>query len=466
MVTSMVNTEAPATLQHNKLAPHHATKDQAVGAFAHTAVDAELVQSSNSRLRGVASYCPIQRFGFIRCEGLHVYVTQAEAEKCKLTAGAHVTFSLRAGQDGKLEAHEINVLIQGAPRGLGRMQEFAQKLGGAEINWNNSYEGKIVRLFKDTGPLPASMRKKDPGWCFIACPETHKIFGYDIWAYPAQVAGYKIRDNVIFRIRFDRFWNYPVAQDIRPGPPRVKVGAANLGLLEKAETIASITSGLQAAEQLVDPQELRPGAAVRLVGLKAAADLNGAIGKCVQKQDGDGRWLVELTTGVSKWVKPENLELDMEGSAPAISASAPVDPDLHGACPFSGDPSIMVAARTEDSTVHASESTMHANRLGDSGDEAHLMPTTSYPKGEAFNGAEAANVEPYTGEDAAAQLSGRFSKSKWEKYQTDDGRTWWHRESDGDWFMEDDPGPWTKYIDANSGKHYWWKSNDHFFWIE
>merc|ERR1719424_1996162 len=56
------------------------------------------------------------------------------------------------------------------------------------------------------------------------------------------------------------------------------------------------------------PHGLHVGAAIRVVGLTNASQLNGVAGTCIQLED-TGRWLVKLITGSQKAIKPENLEV-------------------------------------------------------------------------------------------------------------------------------------------------------------
>ena len=57
------------------------------------------------------------------------------------------------------------------------------------------------------------------------------------------------------------------------------------------------------------------------------------------------------------------------------------------------------------------------------------------------------------------------SSSSWQRYLTEDGIDyWWHCYDTGDWFLEKSSGTWTKYSDPNSGKCYWWQSNERWFW--
>lgn len=87
-------------------------------------------------------------------------------------------------------------------------------------------------LKENTDALPASMARKDPGYGWISCDETKKMFGYDVWAYPSKLAGCKVGDWVTFKVSIDYYWSWPVARDIKPSvPPK--------GAPSKAQALAS-----------------------------------------------------------------------------------------------------------------------------------------------------------------------------------------------------------------------------------
>lgn len=66
------------------------------------------------------------------------------------------------------------------------------------------------------------------------------------------------------------------------------------------------------------PQGLHAGAAVRLVGLLGASELNGTTGTCLQLDSSAERWIVRLAGGTQKSIKPSNLEIYSQLSAGAL----------------------------------------------------------------------------------------------------------------------------------------------------
>jgi len=487
------------------------------------------------RLQGfVKSYCPIKQFGIIESEGRRIVVKQDEAERCQLTSGAFVTFSLKADDDGSIYASDIFVTLKGAPRGMGRMREFRTKLAGAEINWTKIYVGRIVRLFRETGPLPASFQRRDPGWCFIDCEETHQVFGYDIWAYPSQVAAFRLGDIVSFKIRMDHWWNYPVAYSIAAAPQASTV--QNLGCTPReapAAPQAASRPGCVPEAPRPDPASaaqprprprvgspFQPGVPVRLSGLKAAPELNGAVGTCCGWDGVKGRWEVRLATGELKSVKAENLSLIPKTAAEAPAAEAPAAEaaaaeaaaaEAAAAEAPAAEAAAAAVAEEEDSKGRAENLTLISEMAGEAeaaavADDAPppaLTPRGGYVKtavakweqhagsrsppadhpavpvpsvdqggGQAqpapvppdSAGPEGAARAPEPGAGDGEQL-GERPGSVWQRYQTEDGsRVWWWCQADGEWFFEDSPGEWVKYVDPNTGRCYWWRPDERWFW--
>lgn len=86
--------------------------------------------------------------------------------------------------------------------------------------------------------------------------------------------------------------------------------------------------------------------------------------------------------------------------------------------------------------------------------------------------AASASVAPPIVEDVeppAAQVEeAQAPEPKWQKFQGEgDQGCWWWRESDGDYFLEDEPGDWVKYADSvepGQARAYWWKDDENWFW--
>jgi hypothetical protein len=366
-------------------------------------------------------------------------------------------------------ASDINVIMIGLPRGLHRKEEFSKKLGGASVDWHKTYGGAIKRLYSwvGGGPLPASFEKKDPGYCFIACEETHKMFGYDIWAYPKQVVGFNIGDGLTFKIKMDSWWNYPVAHSIRAAPwfsapPKPEKPAASL-----------------ASARLCEARKLRLRSVVRIRGLKANPQLNGLLGTC-ERWEGSGRWVVQLASGDYKSVKAENLELITDVAAAVEGAAAGADnPELTSGDACGLDKGESVPGDDYGERDVSSSSFLHAptpcrspagatpcpsgSETAETGDE---RPSGASPPGGCHLPAAEADDE---GPEQSAPLCATaqtHSNSTWQKYTVAGGDgAWWHNESDGDWFLEADSGPWTKYFDPNTGRSYWWKAEDKWFFV-
>jgi len=301
--------------------PRHAGRERSAAPASTEAPRVVVQGGEQQRFRGrVTSYCPIKGAGIIRCdniikcEGVRNMVTQdvildraaAEKSESELTNGAVVSFFLELDPHVRLRAYEIRMLLKGA-----RQREFVSNLVGGDLDWNATYVGVIRLLYKEKN-IPASLNKRDAGWGYIACKETEKLFGRDVWAYPSQLGGYKIGDIVKFRVSIDHWWSWPIA-----------LGIEYVGMVENDDLVRALRDGI-------------------------------------------------LSSGKQ---------------APDSRADAP-EPKAADAGP--------------------------------------TWKQYSNPGGEGY---------------------------------------WWWCESDGDWFLEDEPGPWTKYKDPDTGKQYWWKADDKWFWV-
>jgi len=60
-----------------------------------------------------------------------------------------------------------------------------------------------------------------------------------------------------------------------------------------------------------------------------------------------------------------------------------------------------------------------------------------------------------------------LAETVWQRFQSDgDQGCWWWHEATSAWFMEADPGCWSKYIDPGNSKMYWWKEDGEWFWVQ
>ncbi|CAE8702742.1 unnamed protein product, partial [Polarella glacialis] len=53
----------------------------------------------------------------------------------------------------------------------------------------------------------------------------------------------------------------------------------------------------------------------------------------------------------------------------------------------------------------------------------------------------------------------------WQKFEDSETKEpWWWNEATDDWFLESDPGDWTRYQDPENDKVYWFLSDSRWFW--
>jgi len=76
-----------------------------------------------------------------------------------------------------------------------------------------------------------------------------------------------------------------------------------------------------------------------------------------------------------------------------------------------------------------------------------------------------AQVEAHAG-TITASTSAAASTPLWTKFSVDEGGddAWWWCEADENWFLESQPGPWTKYHDEALGQNYWYKDDNKWFY--
>jgi len=327
--------------------------------------------SNVQRCQGfVKNYCPIKGFGLILRQGVRdpangdfVFLDREEADKNEVTAGAHISFSIAIGEGGRPQARDVNLLVRGA-----RVRDCIASVVGTEINWNKIYVGTVKSYYRPED-VPSSMRRRDLGYGWILCEETHRIFEHDVWAYPSQLTGFRFGDVVEFRLSICPFWSYPCANDIR---------------LVKRVADAARPQG--------------PGAINRLPQVQRAAEVQ------------------PTTRREVSGVQPVTCSNPQEAQSAAVPRA---------------DRVVARAATIEEAS-------------GETENAALATPENSCPDDNGM----------------------KPSASGWTKYQLPEGNGfWWYCEVDGESFLEDAPGDWSSYSDPVSGRCYWWKSDDRWFWV-
>lgn len=364
--------------------------------------------TSQQRLRGfVKSYCPFTGFGTVRCGapgtfGRDCVIDRDEAEKCELSVGAAISFVMRPNDERKIRACDINVLIKGIPQ-----RDFVSKLVEANVDWKKTYTGTIKWFLREKpDAVPLSMQNKDPGYGWIECAETNKMFGYDVWAYPSKLAGLKVGDVVDFKVSIDYYWSWPVASQVRKS--------------KQALPPVSVDEAAEDTEAEVAPRP--PGAAFMSID---------EVSRAVQEALEDGG-ICNTKGSEEDAIIAKFTQMPMTDVPTPCRAGVPGDEESLQAG-MGADQEPLQCATTKKAALEIVEETDAA------------------PCSES-------HVE-------SGELSEHLAGCTWQQFKTEDGQgNWWWCESDGDYFMEDSPGPWAKYSDPNTGKHYWWKTSDKWFW--
>jgi len=108
-----------------------------------------------------------------------------------------------------------------------------------------------------------------------------------------------------------------------------------------------------------------------------------------------------------------------------------------------------------------------------------LQPKVSQLEAAEEPGEPPENVQEAVGGEAALEVAGEdegrepvneaaaadsSDSLQYRRFMSDDGRHWWWCEADEDWFFEDDPGDWAKYLDPATQRCYWWNPDERWFW--
>lgn len=465
------------------------------------------------RMTGIVrSYCPIKGFGFVRpitVDGdsyrRDVFLDRATllAEKCEVTNGAHVTFALKPESDGRPEACDLKILMEGV-----RQREFVADLAARDdVDMKKVFVGKIMYFDSDPNKwLPASFAKRDAGCGWISCEETRKLFGRDIWAYPSQLKGYKLGDVVRFRVKIDHWWSWPTAVELRPvdavflsgAPPKEediqrlleeREQCRRMRNYQRADDIKDmlIHFGIEVEEKRRErrsrpPQEDDPEAPQRIQQLLEEREecrrmrdfqradeirdiLRRDYGVYADKRNNDGQSRQSREVDASRQdmaaarPSPEGAGRSWDGyfaDRKPIQSADGDEPPVQSKGIFTGEAAWLQEPSAQESTESCPQTSQAAPWTCPTCDEPNKAARAQCNNCGATRPQEVEELE----EQAAAE------EPIWQKYATVDGDgVWWWCRLDGDWFLESDPGEFAKYMDPGTGKSYWWKSDDKWFWV-
>lgn len=101
------------------------------------------------------------------------------------------------------------------------------------------------------------------------------------------------------------------------------------------------------------------GCLIKVEGLQQAEHLNGSMGKCLELDASTGRWIVELSDGTTKAIRPENLS-----PPPIESSSTMFDRQADGNMPgrTSGGSAVKAKAKPGASRLASSKATASSKK--------------------------------------------------------------------------------------------------------
>lgn len=188
---------------------------------------------AGQRMLGVVkNYNGSTGFGFITCAETQnlfkrdVFLQRQEVVASGCKVGSTVAFTVELNKDSKPQARNVEVvtpqadeldLIAGkdgqTPMQRELRQAFQEMLGAVDeyvetlVGENHKFVG-IVKSFNPSN-----------GFGFIACEETHRIFGRDVFLHQSQLSDFGLGDAIKFRLDIDPVKGTPRARDLSKAPP-------------------------------------------------------------------------------------------------------------------------------------------------------------------------------------------------------------------------------------------------------
>lgn len=169
---------------------------------------------AGQRLLGVLkSYNSSTGFGFIVCSEAaqlfqrDVFIQRQEVEPCGATVGATISFTIELNKDGKPQARNVSVEAPGIKKkendAMQIMNDMLTEIATQALEKN--YLGYIKSF------------NQGNGFGFIACGETHRIFGRDVFLHQSQLNSFFVGDVVKFKLDIDLDKGTPRARELTAG---------------------------------------------------------------------------------------------------------------------------------------------------------------------------------------------------------------------------------------------------------
>jgi hypothetical protein len=218
-----------------------------------------------------------------------------------------------------------------------------------------------------------------------------------------------------------------------------------------------------------------------------AEDLDAELTKALQQEELAGGEQSQRSTAAKDHEDPWSRGDDPWSKREDSASKERVDPWSCGQDPWSSSTGarsrskeVYKPSRVSESSLGENVKAEHLESICASGEiskdliSPHVDPTAekeaesskAAPSPESLRDEEI--LEGGDAENIAEQSRTDRTQFTWERYLSDDGNgAWWWCAKDGNWFMEDSPDPWCKYMDPVSQRCYWYRDEEHAtFWAD
>jgi cold shock CspA family protein len=183
---------------------------------------------AGQRMLGVVkNYNGSTGFGFITCAETQqlfkrdVFLQRQEVVASGAKVGSTVSFTIDLNKDGKPQARSVEVVSPNDKALKPSTQASGDQGPGAAFqemlsSVDEYVEGIVSESQHFTGYVKSF--SKESGFGFVACDDTHRIFGRDVFLHQSSLGDFKIGDAIVFRLEIDPQKGTPRAKDLIRAP--------------------------------------------------------------------------------------------------------------------------------------------------------------------------------------------------------------------------------------------------------